>query len=71
MARRPRRYIVRNAVFSVRLPGGEWEVKTVAHAEADFARERRYWNGRRYETRVTFEDVITTYPSVDAVPLEA
>lgn len=72
MARRaPRRYVVRNSIFAVRLRGAsEWDTVTVAYAEADHSQARRYWNGRGYETRVTFEDVITTYKSVDAVPLD-
>jgi hypothetical protein len=35
----------------------------VAHAGADFSQERRLWNSRGYQTRVTYEDVETSYPS--------
>ena len=72
MARRARRYLVRSQTFEVRLRGAgdeAWEVKTLAGLGADHAQERRYWNGRGYETRTVPVDVVTTYPSPDAVPL--
>ena len=58
-------------VFSVRLPGApEWETRTVAQAGSSFELERRYWNGRGYETRVE-RGVVSEYETNGYVPFGA
>lgn len=61
-----RRYIQRSVVFQVRLPGGDWETKTLAQPGTDFARERAVWNRRGYQTRTRPVSCVTAYRSADA-----